>query len=249
MQQRIRKRTRMSLCLSLPIQSPAVLVRPSGVRLTDVAYERLKQKILDSEYPPGATVLEQDLATELSLSRTPVREALVRLEQDGLVQIVPRHGARISALSPADMREIYEILSSLESTAVELLASRNPDRSELEPLMMACDAMENALNPQSIDLKAWAAADEIFHMHLPTLCGNRRLAAMIMTIWEQAHRARMFTLSLRQLPMQSTKEHRAVMEAILRGDVACARDLYVAHRRRGGEELMSIIERHGLQRL
>jgi DNA-binding GntR family transcriptional regulator len=223
--------------------------RPAGARSTEIAYARLKQKVLDNEYPPGATVLEQDLAAELNLSRTPVREALVRLEQDGLVQIVPRHGARIAALSPADMREIYEVLMSLEPTAVELLARRRPDRAELAPLVAACDAMEEALEVPGGDLKAWAAADEAYHMHLASLCGNRRLAAMIMTVWEQAHRARMFTLTLRPLPKRSTQEHREVVEAILRGDVAGARDLYAAHRRRGGEELMSIIERHGFQRL
>ena len=78
-------------------------------RSTNLAYLRIKEKILDNVYPPGAQVLEQDIAAELDLSRTPVREALVRLQQDGLLQIVPRHGVRISVLSPADMREIYEI--------------------------------------------------------------------------------------------------------------------------------------------
>jgi DNA-binding GntR family transcriptional regulator len=66
----------------------------------------LKQKILDSDYPSGEHVLEQEIAAELKLSRTPVREAFVRLEQDGLLEIVPRHGVRISVLSPNDMREL-----------------------------------------------------------------------------------------------------------------------------------------------
>lgn len=220
-----------------------------GQRSTEIAYLHIKQKILDNEYPPGAYVLEQDIAAELKLSRTPVREALVRLQQDGLVKIVPRHGVRISPLSPADMREIYEVLMSLEPTAVELLARRRPSLSELAPLVEACDAMEAALSRREPDLKAWAAADESFHINLARMCGNSRLAAMIMTVWDQAHRARMFTLTLRPVPHRSTKEHRAVVEAILAGDAAGAHKLYAAHRRRGGVELMSIIERHGLQHL
>jgi DNA-binding GntR family transcriptional regulator len=219
------------------------------VRSTEQAYRQIKQKILDNEYPPAAQLLEQDLAAELGLSRTPVREALVRLQQDGLLEIVPRHGARISVLAPNDMREIYEILTSLEPTAVELLAQRKPAPDEIAPLLAACDEMEAALAGPEPDLKAWAAADEHFHLNLARLCGNRRLSAMIMTVWEQAHRARMFTLSLRRIPVTSTAEHRQVVQAILAGDAPRARELYAAHRRRGGDELLGILERHGFQRL
>lgn len=217
-------------------------------RSTDTVYAQLKQHILDNHYPPGAQVLESEIAAELNASRTPVREAFVRLQQEGLLEIVPRHGVRISALSPDDMREIYEVLMSLEPTAVELLAARKPDRTELASLIASCNAMEAALQGTP-DLQAWAAADEAFHLNLARLCGNNRLAAMIMQVWDQAHRARMFTLSLRPLPVRSTAEHRAVVEAILAGDVERAREIYHAHRKRGGHELTTIIERHGIQRL
>lgn len=218
-------------------------------RSSEAVYLKLKQAILDNRYPPGAQILESQIASEFEASRTPVRESFVRLQQEGLLEIVPRHGVRISALSPSDMREIYEILMSLEPTAVELLVARRPDRAELSGLVQACDDMEAALAGPHPDLAAWAAADERFHMSLAKLCGNKRLAAMILTVWDQAHRARMFTLSLRPLPLQSTAEHRAVVDAILAGDGERAHDLYFAHRKRGGHELTAIIERHGIQRL
>jgi len=218
-------------------------------RSSEAIYLKLKQAILDNRYPPGAQILESQIAAEFEASRTPVRESFVRLQQEGLLEIVPRHGVRISALSPGDMREIYEILMSLEPTAVELLVARGPGRAELSGLVRACDDMEKALAGPKPDLVAWAMADERFHMSLARLCGNKRLAAMILTVWDQAHRARMFTLSLRPLPLQSTAEHRAVVDAILAGDGARARDLYFAHRKRGGNELTTIIERHGIQRL
>jgi DNA-binding GntR family transcriptional regulator len=224
-------------------------VRQPSPRLTEYAYRRIKRSILDNEYPPGSQVLEQEIAAHLELSRTPVREALVRLEQEGLLTIVPRHGARISTLSPADMREIYDVLLALEPAAIELLARRRPSRAEVAPLVAACDAMAAALLASPPDLQGWAAADESFHTQLAELCGNKRIAAMIMMVWDQAHRARMFTLTLRPPPQRSTEEHRAVVDAILAGDPERSRDLYIAHRRRGGDELMSIIERHGLQRL
>ena len=220
-----------------------------GQRSTDTAYSGLKQRILDNHYPPGAQILESEVVEDLKVSRTPVREAFVRLQQEGLLEIVPRHGVRISALSPNDMREIYDILMSLEPTAVELLAARRPTKTELASLVEACDAMEKSLSGKTPDLNAWADADEQFHMNLAELCGNKRLAAMIMTVWDQAHRARMFTLRLRPPPVQSTAEHRSVVDAVLAGDGERARELYFAHRKRGGKELLAIIERHGIQRL
>lgn len=232
------------------VRLPEPLVRDVATpRSTNLAYRRIKEKILDNEYAPGSQILEQDIAAELALSRTPVREALVRLQEDGLLEIIPRHGVRISALSPSDMREIYEVLLSLEPTAIELLASRRPSKDEVAGLIDACDAMERALAKPKPDLKAWVVADESFHINLAQLCGNRRLAHMIMTVWDQAHRARMFTLHLREVPKRSTEEHRAVVDAILAGKAAQARELYTRHRRRGGEELMAIIERYGFQRL
>jgi DNA-binding GntR family transcriptional regulator len=218
-------------------------------RSTDMIHAGLKQLILDNKYPPGAQILESEITAEFNSSRTPVREAFVRLQQEGLLEIVPRHGIRISALSPTDMREIYEVLMSLEPTAVELLVARKPSRAEIAPLIEACNAMERSLKGRTPDLNGWAVADEAFHMSLARLCGNRRLAAMIMTVWDQAHRARMFTLPLRPVPVKSTAEHRAVVEAIIAGDGERARNLYLAHRRRGGQELLAIIERNGIRRL
>jgi DNA-binding GntR family transcriptional regulator len=216
-------------------------------RSTDLVYKRLKQRILDNEYAPGTQVLEQDLASDLGLSRTPVREALIRLQQEGLVEVVPRHGMRVLPLSPRDMREIYTVLTSLEPTAAELLAARRPSAEEIAPLVDACATMEAAL--ASGDRLAWAKADEKFHRMLVELCGNRRLASMVMTVWEQSHRARMFTLKLRPLPVESTREHRAALDAILAGDAARARDIYRAHRERARDTLMAIIEQYGLSQL
>jgi DNA-binding GntR family transcriptional regulator len=216
---------------------------------TAQAYAEVKRRILDAEWAPGSQVLEAAIAMELGLSRTPVREALVRLQQEGLIEIVPRHGMRVSALSPADMREIYQVLTSLEPTAAALLAERRPSRAELATMLRACTEMARALRGTAPDLRAWAVADEEFHRDLAERCGNRRLGAMIMTVWDQAHRARMFTLSMRPVPRRSTEEHRAVLDAIAAGDAATARALYVAHRQRGGDELMAIIEKHGIRQL
>lgn len=214
---------------------------------TFAAYSKIKQLILDNELAPGTQVLEQALADQLGLSRTPVRDALTRLSQEGLLEVVPRHGIRVLPLSPDDMREIYEVLIALEPAATAMLAARRPAEEEVAPLLEACEAMEQALEED--DLPKWARADARFHSSLIALCGNRRMAAMVSTVWEQSHRARMFTLKLRAKPVQSTREHREIVEAILAGDAARARELYRHHRESAAKAMMKLIEDFGLNRL
>jgi DNA-binding GntR family transcriptional regulator len=223
---------------------PSASAGPSGGTASDNAYRRVKAMILDNLLPPHSQHLEAELALRLGMSRTPVREAMLRLAQEGLVAVTPRHGMRVLPISAADMRDIYDILESLEPKAAELLARRQVGSALLAPLHDACDAMEAAI--ATSDRHAWAAADEAFHRHLLDLCGNRRLAAMVMQVWEQSHRARMVTLNLRPLPAASTAEHRAMLVAIAAGDGDKAHELFRQHRRRGGAELIALIERSGL---
>lgn len=227
--------------MQAPLEAPA---RPRAATAAGDAHQRLRAMILDDALPPGTQLLEAELAVLLGMSRTPVREAMIRLEQEGLVSITPRHGMRVLPISATDMREIYEVLTSLEPTAAELLARRSLPAAALAPLHQACAAMEAAL--AAGDRRAWAAADEAFHRGLVELCGNGRLAAMAMQVWDQSHRARMFTLNMRPLPAASTAEHRAIMQAIAAGDGDAAREMFHRHRRRGGSELIALIERSGL---
>ena len=177
----------------------------TATSLVDAAYRTMRAKILDNEWAPGHRALEQELALELGVSRTPVREALIRLAQEGLVEVVPRHGMRVLPVSAADMNEIYQLLGSLEATAAEMVAQRKPAARDIAPLEAASRAMDAALKAD--DLDAWAQADERFHRHLVELCGNRLLAATVYNFWDRAHRARMFTLRLRPKPVHSTREH------------------------------------------
>jgi DNA-binding GntR family transcriptional regulator len=178
------------------------------------------------------------------MSRTPVREALIRLANEGLVEIVPRHGMRVLPVSAADMREIYDILTALEAMAAELVARRKPAAADIAPLEKASRDMERALKRD--DLDAWAEADERYHRMLIELCGNMRLAAVVHNYWDRAHRARMVTLRLRPKPVSSTREHLAVLEAIRRGDGVGARELHREHRNRGSRELTEILQRYRL---
>jgi DNA-binding GntR family transcriptional regulator len=215
--------------------------------LVDQAYEQIRRRILDNVWPPGHRALEQEVALALGMSRTPVREALARLRNEGLVEVIPRHGMRVLPVSPTDMREIYQILTALECMAAELLAARKPGAKELEPLVAATKAMDKALESDRLD--DWAAADEQFHAQLLALAGNRQLQATALNYWDRAHRARMFTLRLRPKPVNSTKEHRQMVERLRAGDAEGAAQVTRAHRERANRELLAIFERFKLAQM
>jgi DNA-binding GntR family transcriptional regulator len=218
-----------------------------GNSLVDTAYEQIRQRILDNAWPPGHRALEQEVALALGMSRTPVREALMRLQHDGLVEVVPRHGMRVLPVSPTDMSEIYEILTALEGMAVERLARRRPSAEELAPLVAATQSMKTALARD--DLEAWAQADESFHAQLLQLAGNRQLQTTVMNYWDRAHRARMFSLRLRPKPVNSTREHMLLVKMILAGDAEGAAEVNRKHRARANGELLAIFERFRLAQM
>jgi DNA-binding GntR family transcriptional regulator len=215
--------------------------------LVEQAYREIRNRILENIWVPGYQALEQEIAEMLGMSRTPVREALIRLEKESFVQIVPRHGVRVLPVSPEDMREIYEVLTALECLAAERLALRKPSSEELQPLLDATQRMSDALDRE--DLDAWAKADETFHWMLVSLSGNKLLLETVMGYWDRAHRARLFTLRLRPKPVNSTHEHRQLVERIAAGDAEGAVAINRQHRERASRELVVIFERYRLQQL
>lgn len=213
----------------------------------DQAYATLKSNILRNRLPPGYQAFEQELAAELGMSRTPVREALIRLEREGLIELIPRRGMRVVPLSPADMKEIYEVLTGLETTALDLMAGMDPASIDWAPLEESLQAMEDALSRD--DLDSWAEADADYHQTLLVLCENRRLADLGANLSDQAHRARMITLRLRPRPTRSNSEHRQILEALKQGEWEKARRLHRRHRSRTAEMLLDILEHYRLSRL
>jgi DNA-binding GntR family transcriptional regulator len=228
---------------------PAASAEPAatGGSLVESAYQTMRRKILDNVWPPGHRALEQELALELGMSRTPVREALIRLQKEGLVEVIPRLGMSVLPVSADDMRDIYEMLTALESMAAELAVRRSPGEAQLKPLLDASRDMRVALKAD--DLEAWAAADERFHQHLVALSGNRLLIEAVQNCWDRAHRARMVTLRMRPKPTHSTREHMEVVENIRAGNARAAFEAHRAHRERGSRELLAILEQYRLKNL
>lgn len=225
------------------------VMNTNGVRRSQTrrAYDELKRRILDNELPPGTQALEQQTAEWLGMSRTPVREALIRLAQEGMIEVRPRHGMRVLPIAIADLREIYDLLAGLEATAVDILARRGLNAVEAAELDGLLKGMNDALALD--DLAAWAEGDARFHRRLIEMSGNQRLIMMVETIREQSHRARMVTLKLRPKPSVSNDEHGAVVAALRRRDGDTAVKLIRGHRLRAARLLIDLLEHHGLDQL
>ncbi len=215
-----------------------------GDTRTQWAYQTLKDKIMYDELPHDRPYLEQELADDLGISRTPVREAALRLQEEGFVTIRPRLGIQVRPISVDDMAEIYDILTELEPYAASRLASRKLGLIEEKKLEKTVSAMEEALERK--DRLAWAASDRVFHETLMELAGNKRLLRIVSTLWDQVHRVRMATLWLRQSLGRSNDDHRKLFELIRDGDIQGAEHLHRRHRAHAKKELVSLLQEHGM---
>jgi len=221
-----------------------------------LAVQELRRLIFSGDLAAGSDHLESELAARLGMSRTPVREAVLLLEAQGLLDVRPRKGVRIRPVSPTDMAEIYDVLSELESLAAagaarlvcnQVDAADPMDPVDLNDLARAIDAMDSALADD--DREAWAAADDAFHTELVRLGGNSRVIAIVAMMADQVRRARRVTLYLRPAPIQSNADHRAVLEAIRSGDADAASRLHREHRARAKATLIAVLDRLRLSNL
>ena len=224
-----------------------VMVRPARVSRVADAYVRLKKEILENRMPPGFQGTEPEIALRLGMSRTPVREALIRLQGEGLVELIPRRGVRVLPIAPRDMRDIYQLLTVLEPEAAADVAETGLNPDQIADLETATAEMEQALDED--DLDKWAAADDRFHRALLSCNSNDRLTAFVNTLFDQAHRARMVTLRLREVPRKSTADHRAILKAVSDGDAQQTRRVFRAHRERAAAELLNVLEKCRLSQL
>lgn len=209
--------------------------------LVHSAYSKIKSKITQNKITPGENILEHEIAKSLGMSRTPVREALLRLEVEGLIEIIPRHGIRVLPISQEDMREIYEIFISLEPIVAQNLAKKGDlKKKDLDELEKSTNDMEEALFKD--DLAAWADADLKFHQKLVELHGNKRLINILNIFRDQTHRVRILTRHLRKHPMESVENHREIIKHIREGNPDKAYEAVKKHRGRTAEELLKILK-------
>jgi DNA-binding GntR family transcriptional regulator len=216
----------------------------SAEAMWETAYRVLKHRIIRNELTAGAEINDGAVAAELGISRTPVREAILRLSNEGLVEVVPRRAIRVVPISLADMKDMYQLLTALEVFAVELLAAAHPSEDYVRPLREAVRDLAHAVKIDDRD--AWVDADERFHRGLLTLCGNRQIAQVGLSFRDRVLRAHVVALRLRPQPRASVRVHGELVDLIVAGDVAGARRNHLKQRVNAGGEALGSVERAGI---
>lgn len=193
---------------SLANAEAALSLRPTT---TSRVYDRLKHDILTCELGPGAVVNEVNLSAALGVSKTPVREALAILIDEGFVVVEPRRGYRVRDITLVDVQEIFHLRAVLEPGAAEL-AARQPADADVRTLQRLATAAASAT--------PFGTADRAFHAALADASGNARLARMLHRLLEEVYRLHMTGLTIAIPPIP--RLHQDLVTAIQRGDPGLA---------------------------
>jgi DNA-binding GntR family transcriptional regulator len=188
-------------------------------------YSQLKQKLLDFEIPPGSRMTETELASLFHVSRTPVREALQRLETEGLVRIRPKQGCFVRDLDIEEIAQYYRVRIALEQLAIEEAATNMPD-TELQEL--AAD-WNPAKRPRKINAEIMQARDESFHLALAQGSGNLVLARYLSDINNRIRVIRRLDFTVADRIERTYIEHYAILRALLARNVEAAKKQMRTH--------------------
>ncbi|HSB68943.1 MAG TPA: GntR family transcriptional regulator [Candidatus Methylomirabilis sp.] len=203
---------------------PPLLSLDDHPSLREQIVRRLRQAIVAGEIPARTRLREPELAAQLGVSRTPLREAIRQLEAEGLVNTVPRLGTFVSEVSPRDVEDTYAIRAVLEGLAARQ-AAKNPDPAKVDRLR----EILAELGRKTADFRVYHEAAGRFHEAILALSGNQRLQTMYQSLTNQVARFRSLSLAVPQRPEVSFREHRRIATAILSGRGAEAEKLMRSH--------------------
>lgn len=183
--------------------------------LREVVFNTLRQAIVKGDLQPGERLLEIQLADKLGVSRTPVREAIRKLELEGLVVMVPRHGATVSGITQKQLEEVLEIRRALEELAMELACERIT-KEELAKLKELESKIND--NKDSKDAFALSDIDEKFHELIYEATKNERLIQMLANLREQMYRYRLEYMKAMDKRQKLVTEHNKILKALETGN-------------------------------
>ncbi len=192
--------------------------------------EQLRQRIFKRELEPGAWIDEMRIAGEFGISRTPLREALKVLAAEGLVTMKIRRGAYVTEVSEKDLRDVYHLLSLLESDAAAEVA-----RTASDEQLRTLEAMHQQLEAATHDREHFFALNEQFHMHLLALSGNRWRNQMVADLRKVMKLNRHHSLFKQGRIEDSLQEHRYIMTAVVARNSAQALEAMQSHFEKGLE--------------
>lgn len=208
--------------------------------LREMVYEELKMQILKGSIIPGTRMMEVELAEEMGVSRTPIREAIRKLEKEGLVTIEPRRGAYASMISTEDMVEILEVRQDLEGLAAFFAADRMT-QEQMKELRKVSDSYNDAVKRGNME--DMIRHDTRFHHIIVESCRNKILVQMIEQLQELVLRFRYIYYDNFRRAENMPEEHEAILTAIAEGNADKARaaaDIHI-------ERLKELVVREGVQ--
>lgn len=194
--------------------------------LRDVVFNTLREAILRGELKPGERLMEIQLANKLGVSRTPIREAIRKLELEGLVLMIPRKGAEVAQITEKSLRDVLEVRRALENLAVQLACLRMSPQT-LADLKAAARAFEEILGGE--DVTAVAEADVAFHDVIYMATDNQRLISLLNNLREQMYRYRVEYLKKKECHKQLLWEHQEIIRAIEAGEIDVATKITEQH--------------------
>ena len=200
-------------------------IQPARRRLADEVYEQLIDAIMRREIGPEDRLVQEKLAAELQISRTPVREALMRLEQDGVLEVSNRGSYRLYQMNDAEVRELYQARAAIEGQAARILASRN------DPDIVAA-LRETVMHEEDIGeptAEAYFEANRNIHRRFVELSENRFLLEMFDMIWGKAMAFHLFAAIENVELAKSLGAHMALVDAVESGDKAAALEVFTDH--------------------
>lgn len=197
-------------------------------------YLALRKAIVNGKLPPGSKLVEGQVAAQLGVSRNPVREALRKLEQDGLVVHNPNHGVTVSAVSPEQSAEIAVVREELEALSCRLAAAAITPADIADLRKMLADL---ATSTASGDLDELIATENGFHERLASIGGNATLTRILGLLRDTILRFRRAAIVLPGRPEEVLDEHTRIVDALEAGDAASAESLMRAHIRQASQRL------------
>ncbi len=194
--------------------------------LTEKAYRAISSAIANLEFKPGEALTQDRLARWLSISRTPVREALRRLEQEGIIQTVPGRGLIVTELTIKDVEDMLEMLQLMDAHAAYLAAQRRtPEQAD----RLAAVARDLLAAAEQHNVEAWSIADKPYHEIVLAASGNQLLRQSIQDVRRRLHRITINSATRPERLLACTHEHLAVAAAIVGGDAETAAGLMREH--------------------
>jgi DNA-binding GntR family transcriptional regulator len=206
--------------------------------LRELVFEAVREAIIEGRLTPGERLMEIQLAEDLGVSRTPVREAIRKLELEGFVVMIPRKGAYVADISLKEISDVFEIRGALEGLAAELAAERASEEriEQMERCLVELAEMIESKNPDSI-----VEVDARFHEHLYASSRNDRLSQILSLLREQIQRFRTRTMTHPARVKVALDEHRGIVEAVAARQGELARRLAQEHIESAENFLMTLL--------